>query len=46
MNFKNEIESQFGLSRKSNNNAYYYRPKVQTCPIYDLCCKEYMKNMF
>ena len=30
MNFKNEIESQFGLSRKSNNNVYYSGPKVQT----------------
>ena len=30
MNFKNEMKSQFGLSRKSNkNNVYYFRPKVQ-----------------
>ena len=30
INFKNEIESQFGQSRKSNYNGYYFRPKVQT----------------
>ena len=30
MNFKNEMKSQFGISRKSNENVYYSRPKVQT----------------